>query len=226
MSKILFIDYDETLHDTWSKFALKLDGIYGLSAREVMDAYLAVHRGTVHLKYPEKHDDFFFHQRLLSEHLGKDYDDTEARKMAARFKEAQEACWTTPNFFPDTLYFLDKAKERHTLCLTTGDYAKEKADALEKAAGRSYFNYVFDHTHLGIKGSSAYFENALMSTNSSPGDAITIGDSLEHDIAAAKEAGITAVWINRRGQSPLANSPTPDYEAKDLFEVLDYLEGY
>ena len=226
MSKVLFLDYDETLHDTKAKFAVKLDGIYGLNASALMDAYLAVHRGIVHLQYPEKHDDFFFHQKLLADHLGKAYDENEAHNMARRFKEAQEECWINPIFFPETLYFLDKVKERHILCLTTGDYAQEKADALEKAAGRSYFSYAFDHTDLGIKGSSAYFENALMSTNSSPADTIAIGDSLEHDIEAAQKAGITTVWINRRGLLPLNNSPIPDYQAKDLFDVLGYLEKY
>ncbi|UCC60178.1 MAG: HAD family hydrolase [Dehalococcoidia bacterium] len=226
MGKILFIDYDETLHDTLSKFAIKLEGIYGLSARELMDAYLTLHRGIIHTRYPDKHDDFFFHQKLLTDHLGKPYDENMAHRMAVSFKEAQESSWTEPNFFPDTFVFLDKVEERHILCLTTGDYAREKADAVEKAAGTSYFSYIFDHTHLGIKGSSAYFENALMSTNSRPEDAIVIGDSLEHDVAAAKGAGIRAVWVNRRGMSHMGDTPVPDYEARDLFEVLKYLDGY
>jgi len=226
MSKVLFIDYDETLHDTRAKFAIKLDGIYGVSADKIMDAYLAIHRGIVHIQYPEKHDDFYFHQILIAERLGKPYDENEALRMAKMFQEAQEECWTNPIFFPETLNFLDKVKERHILCLTTGDFARPKADAVEKAAGRSYFSYAFDHTHLGLKGSSDYFKNALMSTNSRPEDVIVIGDSLEHDVAAAQEAGIAAVWINRRGQSPLSNSPRPDYQAEDLFEVLDYLDRF
>ena len=226
MSKVLFLDYDETLHDTKAKFAVKLDGIYGLRAEELMDTYLRIHRGIVHLQYPEKHDDFFFHQKLIADHIGKPYDEAEVRKMAIGFKEAQEECWTNPIFFPETLYFLDRVKERHILCLTTGDFAQEKADALEKASGRSYFSYAFDHTHLGIKGSSAYFENALMSTDASPADTIAIGDSLEHDIQAAQDVGITTVWVNRRGFALLSNSPVPDYQAKDLFDVLRYLERF
>ena len=197
-----------------------------MSADELMDAYLAVHRGIVHVRYPEKHDDFFFLQRLLADHLGKPYDENEARTMARRFKEAQQECWTKPTFFPETFHFLDKVKERHNLCLTTGDYAREKTDALEKAVGRSYFSYAFDHTHLGLKGSSAYFTNALVSTGSKPEGVIAIGDSLEHDIAAAQEAGITTIWVNRRGQSPVSNSPSPDYQAKDLFGVLEHLERF
>jgi putative hydrolase of the HAD superfamily len=225
MSKVLFIDYDETLHDTYSKFWLRLDGIYGLKAAEIMDAYLTIHRGIVHLRYPEKHDDFFFQQRLVAEHLQVPYDENEVREMARRFKEAQEATWTTPAFFPDALSFLDKAKERHILCLTTGDFAQKKADAIERATGRRYFTYIFDNTHLGLKGSSAYFENALMSTNSRPEETVVIGDSLEHDIAAAKGAGIAAVWVNRRGHPKIGDTPDADFEAEDLLEVLQYLDG-
>jgi len=227
MSKILFIDYDGTLHDTDAKYAATLDGILGLSGEQIMKTYLVVHREIVHQRYPEKHDDFFFHQKLICEHLKKPYHESEALRTARRLEEAQEQCWVNPSFFPDSLPFLDKVKQKHILCLATGDHASEKADALEKAAGRSYFNYAFDHNHLGLKGSSTYFENALMSTNSRPEDAVAIGDSLEHDIAAAKEAGIRTVWVNRKGlPPPVGSSPPPDYQAKDLLEVLDYLEGY
>ena len=226
MSKILFIDYDGTLHDTDAKYAARLNGILGLSGEQIMKTYLVVHREIVHQRYPEKHDDFFFHQKLICEHLKKPYHESEARRTARRLKEAQEECWTNPSFFPDGLHFLNKVKEKHILCLATGDHALEKATALEQAAGRSYFDYAFDHNHLGLKGSSAYFENALMSTNSRPEDAVAIGDSLEHDIAAAKGAGMGTVWVNRKGLTPMVNSVMPDYEARDLLGVLDYLEGY
>jgi len=224
MSRVLFIDYDETLHDTYSKFRLKLDGIYGLSAVVVMEAYMAVHRGVVHTRFPERHDDFFFHQRLIADRLGVQYDEEQALEMGRRFKEAQEATWTTPTFFPEALYFLDRAKERNVLCLTTGDHADKKVRAIERVSGRTHFTYAFDHTHLGLKGTSAYFRNAIMSTNSSADEVVVIGDSLEHDIAAAKAAGIMAIWVNRRGQAGARDSVKADFEATDLLGVLDYLE--
>ena len=65
MKKVLFIDYDGTLHDSDAKYAARLDGILGLDGMQIWKAYLHVHRGIVHVQYPEKHDDFFFHQRLL-----------------------------------------------------------------------------------------------------------------------------------------------------------------
>jgi len=226
MKKVLFIDYDGTLHDSDAKYAAKLDGILGLEGMQIWKAYLHVHRGIVHVRYPEKHDDFFFHQRLLFDYLKKPYDDRVARTLAGRFRQAQQETWRDPSFYPDTLPFLNKVRENHILCLTTGDYAPEKAKALEKKGGVSYFSYAFDKDHLGLKGhSSSYYSNAVMSTKSHPEDVLVIGDSLEHDIASAKGAGLATVWVNRRGISLTENSPRPDFQTNDLWEVLSYIEG-
>jgi HAD superfamily hydrolase (TIGR01549 family) len=224
MKKVLFIDYDGTLHDSDAKYAARLEGILGLDGMQIWQAYLHVHRGIVHVQYPEKHDDFFFHQRLLFDYLKKPYDDKVAHTLAGRFRQAQQETWKNPSFYPDTLPFLNQVKENHILCLTTGDYAPEKAKALEKAGGASYFSYTFDKDHLGLKGrSNSYYSNAVMSTKSRPEDVLVIGDSLEHDIAAAKGAGLAAVWVNRRGIVLTENLPSPDFEAKDLMEVLTYI---
>ena len=226
MKKVLFIDYDGTLHDSDAKYKARLDGILGLNGIDIWRAYLQVHRGIVHTRYPEEHDDFFFHQRLLFDYLKKPYYEKVANELAGKFRQAQLETWTNPTFYPDALPFLNKAKKRHILCLTTGDYAPEKAKALEKAGGVSYFSYVFDKDHLGLKGhSNSYYSNAVMSTNSRPEDVIVIGDSPEHDIAAAKGAGLATVWVNRRGIVLTDNLPQPDFEARDLREVLSYIDA-
>ncbi len=223
MSKILFIDYDGTLHDTDTKIGNQFEGIYGLSSEEVIEHYVRVHLDIVHPQYPEKHDDFLFHQKLLYERLNRPYDHDEAQAMAKRFEDVHWSRWTNPLFFPDTLPFLDEVKEEHILCLTTGDYALEKAEALEKVSGKNYFSYVFDHTHLGIKGGNEFFSNALMSTNALPEDAVVIGDNPEQDIAAAKEIGILTIWVNRKGIPIDSLTVKPDYHINDLLEVPDIL---
>ncbi|OGO02405.1 MAG: hypothetical protein A2Y59_00715 [Chloroflexi bacterium RBG_13_52_14] len=226
MKKVLFIDYDGTLHDSDAKYKAKLDGLLGLNGIDILRAYLQVHRGIVHTRYPEKHDDFFFHQRLLFDSLKKPYEEKVANELAGKFRQAQLETWTDPTFYPDALPFLNKVKDRHILCLTTGDYAPEKAKALEKAGGVSYFSYVFDKDHLGLKGhSNSYYNNAVMSTNSRPEDVIVIGDSPEHDISAARSAGLATVWVNRRGIVLTDNLPPPDFQARDLREVLTYIES-
>lgn len=224
MIKILFIDYDGTLHDTDGKFASELEGCYGFSSEKIVESYLHVHLNIVHPEYQEKHDDFFFHQKLLCDYLNIAYVENEARIIARKFEKVYEGRWLNPSFFPDTYPFLDAVKEKYILCLTTGDYAKQKAEAIENIAVKIYFSYVFDHTHLGIKGSNHYFKNALVSTNVSPKEAVVIGDSLEQDIAAAKEWGITTIWVNRKQLTLGKDSPAPDFEAHDLYEVLRYLD--
>lgn len=226
MKKVLFIDYDGTLHDSDAKYKARLDGILGLNGIDIWRAYLHVHRGIVHTQYPEKHDDFFFHQRLVFDYLKKPYEEKAANELAGKFRQAQLETWATPIFYPDALPFLNKVKDKYILCLTTGDYAPEKAKALEEAGDMSYFTYVFDKDHLGLKGhSNRYYSNAVMSTNSRPEDVIVIGDSPEHDIAAARGAGLSTVWVNRRGIVLTENLPRPDFEARDLQEALTYIEA-
>lgn len=225
MYRVLFIDYDGTLHDSDAKYAAKLDGVLGLSGMVIWKAYVHVHRRIVHLRYPEKHDDYFFHQELLFEHLKRPFELAAALDLAARFREAQEECWTKPVFFPDALPFLNRVKEGRVLCLTTGDNAPEKVQALETAGGKIYFTYALDKDRLGLKGRSpSYYSNAVMSTKSRPEDTLVIGDSLEHDIAAARSAGLATLWVNRAGRALAENCSAPDYQARDLTEALAYVQ--
>jgi len=219
------IDYDNTLHDTEAQFQARLDGVYGLTMQQYAEAYVQVHREIVHVRYPDMHDDFFFHQRLICEHLGRSYDEEEARQVAKMIELANNERWTAPWFFPDTLAFLDGVRESYTLCLTTGDFAREKADALEKMGGKTYFSFAFDHTHLGIKGSGDFFRKALETVKAQADDAIVIGDCPDQDVRAAREAGIAAIWVNRK-RIPLPDpSAPPDYEAADLHEALKHLDN-
>ncbi len=224
MSRVLFIDYDNTLHDTEAQFASRLDGLYGLTSRQIVEVFLQVHREIVHVRHQDRHDDFFFHQRLICERLDRPYDEAEAREVARLFEAANSERWTAPWLFPDVISFLDAVREQHILCLTTGDYAREKADALEKAGGRAYFTHAFDHTHLGVKGSSLFFRNALSEVGAGPEDAVVIGDCPDQDIRAAGEIGISTIWVNRQGLTLPESSPAPDYTATGLREVVQHLD--
>jgi cyclopropane-fatty-acyl-phospholipid synthase len=50
-----------------------------------------------------------------------------------------------------------------------------------------------------------------------------IGDSLSSDVAGAKAAGLTAVWLNRHGVQRTGSDPEPDYEIASLSELLPLL---
>ena len=138
------VDYDNTLHDSDSKFTAKLDGIMGLEGRVLWDVYLKkAHRDIVHKRFPEKHDDGVFHCKLVFEYLHKPYDRSVANDLMRRYKEAEEECWKNPKLYPETIPFLNHLKVRKcTVCLITGGHAVEKARGIEKSGSRKYFNYV------------------------------------------------------------------------------------
>jgi FMN phosphatase YigB (HAD superfamily) len=225
MSKIIFIDFDGTLHDTDPKYIAKLDGLFHLDGEYIWNSYLSLHRQIVHHQYPERHDDTMFHIRLLLSHLNQPFDHAVAADIISRLEQAQEECWQKPQFFPDSLPFLNQIKAKgYTICLATGDYAEEKAKSIEEAAGRKYFTQAFDRARLGVhKGDPKYFRKALSVVNSFPESAISIGDSLAHDIVPAKGLGIKTIWLNRIGNPTPEGSLSPDYEAKDLLLALKWL---
>ena len=79
---------------------------------------------------------------------------------------------------------------------------------------------------LGIaKPDAAIFHHALDALGVRPEDAWHVGDSLATDVAGAKAAGLTAVWLNRRGLQRNENDPMPDYEIASLTELPRLIEG-
>lgn len=226
MIKTVFIDFDNTLHDSDSKYIAKLDGLLGLSGEELWRIYFhEVHHGVVHAKFKNRHDDVEFHCKLIFRYLKRPYDRDLADEIRARYMEAMRECWESPTYFPDSLPFLNHVKEMGIkTCLTTGEFAPEKAKGLEVFASRKYFDYVFGEAEVGfLKTEPDYYGNALRLSNSLPAETLCIGDSMVSDIVPAKSVGITTLWLNRKKESTLGTRQRPDYEAENLTEAMRYL---
>jgi 2-haloalkanoic acid dehalogenase type II len=56
-------------------------------------------------------------------------------------------------------------------------------------------------------------------------DVLYVGDSPQMDVLGARYAGMRAAWINRTGAPLPAGIPRPDYEARDLMELVQALLG-
>ena len=72
------------------------------------------------------------------------------------------------------------------------------------------------------KPDPAIFYRALELGNASPAEAVFVGDSPDHDIAGARAAGLTTIWMNRRGR-PWAGGQPADYEIQVLRDLLTLL---
>ena len=221
----LFVDYDNTLHDSDAKFirhfhrpALAL----GLTGQQLWRLYLfEVHRGIVHRYHPERHDDKEFHCLLIFQRLGRPYDRGTASLLVSAFEKAMEECWRDPTFFPDAFPFLEEASRRWELHLATSENALQKALCVERVGGRRYFSSVLGDHNVGVrKTEKEYYLRALELTGARPEESVMVGDSLTHDILPARRAGLGTVWVNRKGERPEGEVGP---EARDLREVLEFL---
>jgi putative hydrolase of the HAD superfamily len=227
MINTIFTDFDGTLHDSDSKFESKLDGFLGFNGKTVWHTFFfKVHREIIHTNFPEKHNDVVFHIELLFKLLGKQYDKEEAKRFMQACEQAEEECWTNPNFFDETHEFLQRIKDNDLkICVTTGSHAEEKVRGIERFFSGRYFDFAFDETIIGYrKTDKNYYNKALIVSNSISQKTVSIGDTLSHDIFPAKSIGIVTIWINRRNEKKSKDNNMPDYEVSNLLEALDKLK--
>ena len=67
------------------------------------------------------------------------------------------------------------------------------------------------------------FERAVEQLGLPPHDVLHVGDSDVDDIKGAKAAGLQVAWVNRDGRARRPDVPAPDFEIRDLTEVLTLL---
>lgn len=221
----ILLDYDNTLHDSDSKYIKRLGEparLLGLSGRDLLEIYLIkVHWGIVHPKFPERHDDVKFHSELILSLLGRPPDEQFSELLVEGIMRAEEECYREPAFFSDAFPFLNRVAREYRLCLSSSDHAREKAECVERVGGIKYFERVFGtHNILHHKTKPEYYREVLELSGSAPERTVSIGDALSHDIIPAKAVGIRTIWVNRRGQRA-PEGAEPEYEVKDLLGAIE-----
>ena len=221
----ILLDFDRTLNDSDGVFERNLGGFLGLSGREVLQGWEAVHREILAKEPRQRHEDLDLHYQRILERIAAGGDRASLKgALRARVQAAQQECWYATALFPEALPFLLRlAESGATLHLVTGDYAQTKAAAIERLAGRTFFQRTFDEDTLGVgKGKRDYYDRALESLAIAPQDAVVIGDSVPNDISPALEIGIAAVWV-RRKQEKAKDGLTPLATVANLMDALPHL---
>src|SRR5262249_38859941 len=54
---------------------------------------------------------------------------------------------------------------------------------------------------------------------------VHVAQSYFHDIVPAKSLSIPVVWVNRKGERPVAGGPLPDLEVRSLTEIVQLLRS-
>jgi len=104
---------------------------------------------------------------------------------------------------------------------------KDVQELIEIFGIRPYFDFVLTSAaSFYRKPHPRAFEIALARWNIEPHEAVMIGDSLEADIAGAKNAGMQTIWITRRAEFKDEDMRRikPDFSLRKLTELLPTLE--
>ncbi len=134
---------------------------------------------------------------------------------AAALCEEQFRFWRTAPLRPGTRAFLDGAEL--PVCVVS-NVDRADLDALLAFHGLSLPAVVTSEDVGAYKPSPLMFQQALAALGLRADEVLHVGDSISADVGGAQAAGITAVWVNRRGR-PVPGGIDPALVIGDLADL-------
>lgn len=113
---------------------------------------------------------------------------------------------------------------KHPMAVVTNG-SKSQRDKIEALKASRYFEAVLISGEVGIaKPDPRIFRQALSRLNAAPGRSVFVGDSMKHDIAGARKAGMMTVYI-KKGKADEADHAASDLVVSDLRELSELVIG-
>jgi len=107
--------------------------------------------------------------------------------------------WMLAKPYPETAAILEELKSKYTLILVSNSDCFSVKKTLEKFAWAKYFQEIYISCDVGmIKTEKAFLQLLLEKNNLNPEDCLVVGDSIQSDILAAKQAGMHYVLVDRK----------------------------
>jgi HAD superfamily hydrolase (TIGR01549 family) len=124
--------------------------------------------------------------------------------------------------FPDVQETLATLRSYFYLGVITNGPSAMQREKLAAMALDGAFDVIIVDTEFGHpKPDPRIFEYAAAQAECSAEELLFVGNSLEHDVAGAKEAQWTSVWLNTGWILPPRHAPLPDFTIRRLGEVVD-----
>ena len=169
---------------------------------------------------PNFYDSFplvFSYLKVLSE--SKDLPSSEIQLLAQIF--AMHEVGTIPATYAKALHRLH---ETHRLGVISNIWSSNDfyLREFERVGIRNLFDVIiFSSDHSCIKPSPYIFAKAIETLDVNRSKIVFVGDSLKHDIAGAKAADLSSVWINAGINRIDQSAPTPELIIKDLRDLIE-----
>lgn len=171
-------------------------------------------RYTVALEYPEYAHDLSFLRKETLARLAREasYSEEMVDSAFARFQQARNDV----TLFDDVLPALQSLIRTHELyALTNGN-----AD-LEVIGLAGFFSHVITAAGIGAAKPDLKAFHSVCGLAGKPARQIAhVGDDPWKDVAPAKAAGMTSIWINRTGATWPDDLQEPDHEVQNLTELV------
>ena len=229
--KDLFIDFDDTLYDTYGNAVIALGetfeafqlGRFFPDPQVFYDAYWAANidlwsrysKGEITRPYliVERF------RRPLSQGQGLEVTEPYCLEMSDRFLDF---CSSKPGVVEGAHELMDYLKRKgYRMHMCSNGFHEIQYKKLAACGLRDYFDTIILSEDAGAnKPSKQYFDYALRQSGADSDTTIMIGDNLQTDIVGAHQAGLHTILFNRWGVEP---SPVPTHTVATLREIMDIL---
>ena len=119
--------------------------------------------------------------------------------------------------FPESEQVLHDLKKNFRLALLTNGAPDIQGAKIDGSNLASFFDAIIISGDHGFgKPDPRIFQLALERLKVAPHEAVMIGDSLNRDVAGARDLGIATVWINRYQRTLTDGHRVPDFQLTDL----------
>ncbi|QPV64270.1 HAD family hydrolase [Halosimplex litoreum] len=145
------------------------------------------------------------------------YPPSVGQRAAATYSRLRETAGI--DYRPGAQSVINQLSERYPIGLVTNGPEDEQQAKIEAIGLEEYLDVVvFAGNDIPAKPHSRAFSEALSRLNTSPQNAVFVGDSVAEDVTGAADVGMTTVWLsNDDHPSP---DTKPDFRIQSLGELL------
>lgn len=228
----LFIDYDDTLYDTYGNAVIALKETFELFHLEryfpdpqvFYDEYWKTNIGlwTQYSKGEISRDTLILERfrRPLSVGMGEDATKEKCLEISDRFLDL---CASKPGVVSgahELMQYLQRRGYRMHMC--SNGFHEVQYKKLEASHMRDYFHTIILSEDAGAnKPSRLFFDYAFKITGASPATTLMIGDNLQTDIMGAQGAGLDTIFYNRFPEHEKSQIATYSVtRLKDIMQIL------
>ncbi len=198
----LFFDLDHTLWDFEKNSALAFETIFEKHQFDIRLSNFLLHYVPTNIKYWKLYREEkitqnelrYFRLKEVFDLMQQEVDNSLIHLLS---KEYIEYLPQFNHLYEGTFEILDYLKENYNLHIITNGFESVQLGKIRNSNLESYFTTITHSDLAGVKKPNPkIFEFALNYAQTSPGNSVMIGDSLEADIYGALSIGMDAIYFN------------------------------